>query len=47
MKSLRGKLTALLGAGMLLQVGGCSILDVLGDTLSGAIPAVLSGFGGP
>ncbi len=30
MKALRGKLVALLGAGMVFQVGGCSIADLLG-----------------
>ncbi len=30
MKALRGKLLALLGAGMVFQVGGCSITDLLG-----------------
>ena len=29
MKALRGKLLALLGAGMVFQVGGCSITDLL------------------
>lgn len=38
MKSLRGKLLALLGAGMVLQMGGCSLTDVVGETLNGAIP---------
>ncbi len=35
MKSLPGKLYALLGAGMVLQVGGCSITDVLGGIFGG------------
>jgi hypothetical protein len=30
MKALRGKLLALLSAGMVFQVGGCSIDDILG-----------------
>ncbi len=38
MKSLRGKLFALLGAGMVLQMGGCSITDVVGEVLNSAIP---------
>ena len=46
MKALRGKLVALLGAGMVLQVGGCSIADVLGDAFSGLIPGLLGGLGG-
>ncbi len=35
MKSLRAKLYALLGTGMVLQMGGCSITDVLGGILGG------------
>ena len=42
MKALRGKLLALLGAGMVLQVGGCSIADVAGQAFSAAIPALLA-----
>ena len=42
MKSLRGKLLALLAAGMVFQVGGCSITDVVGETLTGVIPDFLS-----
>ncbi len=38
MKSFRGKLYALLGAGMVLQMGGCSITDVVGEALNSAIP---------
>ncbi len=43
MKSVRGKLLALLGAGMVFQVGGCSITDVLGDAFSVVIPDLLAG----
>jgi hypothetical protein len=43
MKSVRGKLVALLGAGVLFQVGGCSITDVLGDSFSSLIPDLLGG----
>lgn len=42
MKSVRGKLLALLGAGMVFQVGGCSIADVLGDAFSAVIPDLLA-----
>ncbi len=42
MKALRGKLVVLLGAGMMFQVGGCSITDVLGDAFSVVIPDVLA-----
>jgi len=42
MKALRGKLLALLGAGMVFQVAGCSIADVAGDAFSAAIPALLT-----
>ncbi len=38
MKSLRGKVFALLGAGMIFQMGGCSITDVVGEALNSAIP---------
>ncbi len=41
MKSFRGKLYALLGAGMVLQMGGCSITDVVGEALNSAIPALV------
>ena len=45
MKSLRGKIFALLGASMVFQMGGCSITDVTvglrapaTDTFSAAVP---------
>ena len=41
MKSLRGKIFALLGAGMVFQMGGCSITDVVGEALNSAIPDLL------
>lgn len=44
MSSLRGKLVALLSAGMLFQMGGCSMTDILGESLSGIFPSLLSGF---
>ncbi len=43
MKSVRGKLLALLGAGMVFQVGGCSIADVVGEAFVGLIPELLAG----
>ncbi len=43
MKALRGKLVVLLGAGMMFQVGGCSIADVLGDAFSVVIPDLVAG----
>ena len=43
MKSIRGKIVALLGAGMIFQVGGCSITDLMAEALSGAIPDAFSG----
>ncbi len=43
MKSIRGKIVALLGAGMIFQVGGCSITDLMGEALSGVIPDVFGG----
>ncbi len=46
MKSFRGKVLALLGAGMVFQVGSCSITEVLGGALSGVIPDLLGGMGG-
>ncbi len=42
MKALRGKFLALLGAGMVFQVAGCSIADVAGEAFSAAIPALLT-----
>lgn len=41
MKSFRGRLFALLGAGMVFQVGGCSINEVVGDALESAIPELV------
>ncbi len=43
MKALRGKLVVLLGAGMMFQVGGCSITEVLGDAFSVVIPDLVAG----
>jgi len=43
MKSVRGKLMALLGAGMVFQVGGCAITDVVGEAFIGLIPDLLAG----
>jgi len=40
-KSLRGKVFALLGAGMIFQMGGCSITGVVGEALHSAIPELL------
>ncbi len=42
MKSIRGKILALLGAGMVFQVGGCTITDALAQAVSGAIPDAFS-----
>jgi len=38
MKSVRGKLLALLGAGMVFQADACSITDVLGEAFRVLIP---------
>ncbi len=46
MKNLRGKLLTLLGAGMVFQVGSCSITEVVGEALSAAIPDLLGSLTG-
>ncbi len=50
MKAVRGKLLAILAAGMVFQVGGCSIQDVVQEAFVGLIPdllaSALGGLGG-
>ena len=46
MKALRNKAYAVLGAGLVFQMGGCSVADIAGDAFNSLIPSLVSSFVG-
>ena len=46
MRALRKKAYAVLGAGLVFQMGGCTVADIVGDTFNSLIPGLVSSFVG-